>query len=158
MESENGLIIPWERRESSIPNVVVFPLLSPSILPPTTVNPPEVQGSSTGKSCHMSTWTLQSIFPTLNKFTYCTKKEDLGSLGTTYFPRETFSNWILWKRSCEVKKKVQQKASATEPNTVTEPSRSATMQKKSAFEDLKSTLYENNYKKSNFTALINEPF
>lgn len=62
------------------------------------------------------------------------------------------------ERSCEVKKKVQQKASATEPNTVTEPSRSATMQKKSAFEDLKSTLYENNYKKSNFTALINEPF
>ena len=74
------------------------------------------------------------------------------------FPKGDLFKLNLMERSCEVKKKVQQKASATEPNTVTEPSRSATMQKKSAFEDLKSTLYENNYKKSNFTALINEPF
>ena len=62
------------------------------------------------------------------------------------------------ERSCEVKKKVQQKASATEPNTVTEPSRSATMQKKSAFEDLKAQCLKITTKSLILQHKINETF
>ena len=74
------------------------------------------------------------------------------------FPKGDLFKLNLMERSCEVKKKVQQKASATEPNTVTEPSRSATMQKKSAFEDLKAQCLKITTKSLILQHKINETF